>query len=94
MKAGCSFTTHKGGFMSSDKHHRRPRSLGGKSNKRNRVRVDENRHHFWHCLFQNMPGDQIARELNTMWLDSDYITVHKSTLTPRRLRELIEQAKA
>lgn len=75
--------------MSSDRHHRKPRSLGGKSRGHNFVRVDEKRHHIWHMLFDNWSGDKIARELNTMWLDPDYLVVHRSALKPGKVREMV-----
>ncbi len=63
--------------MSSNRHHRRPRSQGGSTNrpKNNVVLVDEKLHYFWHGLFSNMTGDQIAIELNTKWLDPAFKVV-------------------
>lgn len=75
--------------MSSDRHHRKPRSLGGKSSGWNRVRVDEKRHHAWHTLFDNWSGDRIARDINRNWIDPDYVVVHRSVLKPGKLRDLV-----
>ena len=71
--------------MSSNRHHRRPRSQGGTTNKPkgNCVRVDVNKHHFWHSLFDNKPGHLVAKELNTMWLDPAFIVVRRSSLAGR-----------
>ncbi len=67
--------------MSSNLHHRRARSNGGTKNrpKGNCVKVDCKKHYFWHCLFGNMTGAQIANELNTLWLDPAFKVV------PRKL---------
>lgn len=62
--------------MSSNRHHKKPRSLGGGTNHRNCVRVDTKRHYFWHQLFGNMNGWEIAREINHFWLDPDFKVVH------------------
>jgi hypothetical protein len=64
--------------MSGNRHHRCPRSQGGSKNKPvkgNCVVVDAIKHYFWHCLFGNMTGEQIAHELNTKWLDPRFKVV-------------------
>jgi hypothetical protein len=64
--------------MSSNRHHRCPRSHGGTKNKPvrgNCVKVDKDKHHFWHCLFDNLPGEQVMNELNTKWLDPRFKVV-------------------
>jgi hypothetical protein len=63
--------------MSTNIHHRKPRSRGGKTNKYNCVKVDAERHYYWHRLFQNMSGDQIMIEINSIWLDPAYKVVHR-----------------
>ena len=50
-------------------HHKLPRSRGGGTNRWNCCRVDSKRHHFWHCLFGNMTGEEIMREVNGCFLD-------------------------
>jgi hypothetical protein len=62
--------------MSSNRHHRKPRSLGGETNRHNCVMVNARRHYFWHQLFGNMNGWEIAREINTLWLDPEFKVVH------------------
>ena len=61
--------------MSSNRHHRLPRSRGGETNKHNCVRVDEKRHYYWHCLFQNMTGAEIMQDINTNWIDPKFKVV-------------------
>ena len=61
--------------MSSNHHHRRPRSRGGSRHNGNYVKVDAERHHYWHCLFGNMTGEEIMREINTLWLDPRFKVV-------------------
>ena len=66
-------------YMSSNRHHRRPRSQGGTRHKPkgNCVRVDSRLHYYWHCIFGNMTGDRVAHELNTKWLDPAFKVIHK-----------------
>ena len=61
----------------TSKHHRRPRSRGGKDDASNISRVAENKHRAWHLLFGNMEAEAIAREINTHWLDPAYFFVAK-----------------
>lgn len=61
--------------MSRNRHHRRPRSQGGKTNRWNCCKVDSKRHYFWHCLFGNMPADAIMEDINTHWLDPRFKVV-------------------
>ena len=62
------------------KHHRRPKSLGGKDNYDNISRVSTDQHAAWHRLFANMDPYQIARHINLLWLDPDFyfIVRHKA----------------
>ena len=61
--------------MSSNRHHRLARSRGGSTNNHNCVRVDSKRHYYWHALFGNMTGEEIALEINKLWLDPNYKVV-------------------
>jgi hypothetical protein len=76
---------NQGGYVSSNRHHRRPRSQGGTRHypKGNYVKVDEKKHYFWHCLFGNMTGEQIANELNRSWLDPDFVTSRRRHVPSR-----------
>lgn len=53
-------------------HHRKPRSIGGKSDKRNLSCVLVTQHRAWHTLFANCEPDVIARIITETWLDPDY----------------------
>ena len=54
------------------KHHRKPRKLGGKSNKENISYVRVNKHEAWHILFGHRWPEDIARYINNVFLDPDY----------------------
>jgi len=66
--------------MSSNWHHRRPRSRGGRSDEYNMVRVGAIKHYFWHRLFGNLPACVIAQQLNIFWLDPAFVVVSKEEL--------------
>lgn len=55
-----------------DTHHRKPRSLGGDDSPRNLSNVLRVEHEAWHVLFANWSPAQIARTINTYWLDHDF----------------------
>lgn len=59
--------------MRKDKHHRLPKSLGGKRNRDNLVKAPRNKHQAFHFLFsidgRAMTSDEIANELNNVWCD-------------------------
>ena len=56
-----------------DRHHRRPRSKGGSNDERNISIVEQNQHRAYHCLFQNMLPEEVAKVLTKVWVDPDYI---------------------
>ncbi len=56
-----------------DKHHRLPRSIGGKNNPRNISYIPRDLHEAWHRLFKNMTAQQIAQRISEWYLDPDYI---------------------
>ena len=59
-------------------HHRKPRSLGGRREPKNLVRLPHKKHQAWHLLFANFTPQQIADEINRLYLDPDYeIVVRK-----------------
>ena len=66
-------------------HHRKCRSNGGKSTKRNLIEIRDNLHRAWHTLFGNMTPPEIARLISTIYLDPDYQMV--AQLKPRHKRE-------
>lgn len=55
-----------------DKHHRKPRSLGGSNKARNISKVPSHLHKNWHALFKNWTPERIVQEINKYWLDPDY----------------------
>jgi hypothetical protein len=55
-----------------NRHHRKPKSIGGANEPPNTVIVPKNKHDAWHTLFGNMPAQKIFEEINTTWLDPDY----------------------
>jgi len=64
--------------MARNKHHRRPRSLGGDSSRRNISYLDENQHYFYHRLFKNPDGTEmtvpeIVRLLTKKFIDPDWV---------------------
>lgn len=58
-----------------DKHHRKPRSIGGTNEPRNISHVPRNKHEAYHLLFSNCTASQIADILNAYWLDPDFFLV-------------------
>ena len=66
--------------MSSNIHHRCPRSQGGTKRwptKDNCVKIDEKLHYFWHCVVGNKTGDQIMVLMNNLLLDPRYKVVRR-----------------
>ena len=63
-------------------HHRKPRSIGGKSEPRNIIRIPGNKHAAWHLLFSNFQAEEIARLISETYLDPDYtiIAIRKEEL--------------
>ena len=57
------------------KHHRKPRSLGGKTTERNISILSQTKHEAWHTLFQNYSPNEIAYLINTIYLDPDFVFV-------------------
>lgn len=56
----------------TDKHHRKPRSIGGDNSNRNISMVNQKMHRAWHTLFKNKTAYEIAELINEFWLDPDY----------------------
>lgn len=61
-----------------NRHHRLPKSRGGKTNRKNCCKICARRHFFWHCLFGNMTGEEIMYEVNSTMLDPRF----KLTIEP------------
>ena len=66
------------------RHHKKPRSLQGKTNHRNVILIKDNLHRSWHVLFGNMSAPEIANLITSVYLDPDYRMV--AELKPRRKR--------
>ena len=50
-------------------HHKWARSRGGPTNRWNCCKVNSKLHMYWHAMFGNLTGEEIAREINSRWLD-------------------------
>jgi len=65
----------------STKHHRRPRYLFKevKKERRHNNNISKKRcakkHSAWHCIFDVKDVPEIADDLNTIWLDPEYIVI-------------------
>lgn len=66
---------HKHLSKHGDRHHRLPRSRGGKDDDANISRVHAKYHRAFHQLFGNMHADEIARVLTEVWIDPDVYMV-------------------
>ncbi len=55
-----------------DRHHRKPRSIGGGKEKENISILPRKHHEAWHLLFQNWTAEQIAKEINAHYLDPEF----------------------
>jgi len=66
------FRSHNEYHEPKTKHHKRPRSLGGTSERRNISELPKSRHYAWHVLFSNFTPERIAQEINRRYLDPDY----------------------
>ena len=60
--------------MSRDtsRHHRCPRSLGGRSLAKNISKVCSIQHKSWHNLFANYTPQRICRIINKVWIDPSW----------------------
>ena len=60
-----------------NKHHRQQRIFGGTGRttggRKNIVVVNAKKHVAWNILFDGMTPDQIANEINSYWLNPDYV---------------------
>lgn len=72
-----------------DRHHRRPKSLGGGASERNISSVPAKYHRAWHLLFSNDSPQEIARKITEIWIDPDYyvIAIPRKKRKPVRVKE-------
>jgi len=54
------------------KHHRKPRSKGGKTTPENISIVNATQHKAWHTLFFNLDPGEICKIINDTWLDLEF----------------------
>ena len=59
------------------RHHRIPKSKGGTFAPENISNVPHHKHKAFHLLFHNWSVYTIAKILNEVWIDKDYILVVK-----------------
>ncbi|MBI2628345.1 MAG: hypothetical protein HYW71_02910 [Candidatus Niyogibacteria bacterium] len=73
-KADGLFFRHFSSANKNSRHHRRPRSIGGKSGGQNVILVNRDDHWAWHKLFRNFRPDKIVEKINRkfLYLNSDY----------------------
>lgn len=60
------------GVNNVSRHHRKPRSLGGKNSRRNISVVQDKLHEAWHLLFDNCNPEGVAHIITTYWIDSEW----------------------
>jgi hypothetical protein len=58
--------------MDFNKHHRKPKSLGGTGEPRNIIWLPTKKHDAFHLLFANKTPQEIADEISTFYLDPDF----------------------
>lgn len=54
------------------RHHRKPKSQGGRATRENISRIPEKKHRAWHILFADWPVHKIADEINARFIDPDF----------------------
>lgn len=54
------------------KHHKKCKSNGGGSDRKNLSFVQRKAHTHWHALFQNLEAERIAELINKTWLDPEW----------------------
>lgn len=54
------------------KHHRKCKANGGRNHPHNLSLVTKHEHRAWHLLFGTHEAIEIARIINTVWLDTEW----------------------
>lgn len=86
------FTTlRRGESMAKNKHHRKPRSIGGTNDPSNISIVDVKDHIAYHQLFKNMDIHDIVKVLNDTWCDADFRIVAIPKKTARKILRTLAQ---
>lgn len=70
-----------------NKHHRKPRSIGGTDLERNLSYVPVKHHRAWHNIFGNMSAPQIAIKLGKIYPDYFFLAIPKVRLKTIALPE-------
>ena len=55
-----------------ERHHRKPRSIGGGNEEKNTSLVSQIQHRAWHTLFVNFDARTICGIINSLWLDPEH----------------------
>ena len=63
---------HRSPPRGTNRHHRLPKSRGGRDSGQNISVVPVNQHQAWHTMFNNMQAWEIADKINRVWLDPEY----------------------
>jgi len=58
--------------VSYSRHHRKPRSLGGRDDAQNISILPRTNHQAWHTITSNHTPETIAAIINEKYLDPDY----------------------
>jgi len=69
------------------RHHRKMRSLGGKTTKRNVILIKDNLHRAFHQVFGNMTPPEMARLLTEVYIDPDYRMVAELKPKLKRVKD-------
>jgi hypothetical protein len=72
-----------------EKHHRLPRSRGGRDSASNISILELKQHRAWHYLFGNMDAQEAARLLSDVYIDPDYYLV----AIPRKRKKSTQKRK-
>jgi hypothetical protein len=71
------------------RHHRKPTSIGGTSEKRNLSHIPRGQHEAWHLIFSNHTAETICAIINEKYLDPDYkfVCVKRRVPKPKPLKK-------
>jgi hypothetical protein len=57
------------------RHHRKPECFGGDDSRENISYVKDKHHKAFHLLFRNGTPEEIAKQMNEVWLPPEYMFV-------------------
>ena len=57
------------------RHHRKPRCAGGTDAERNISLVKRDHHRAYHMLFDSGTPEIVAKRLNKLWIDPDFVMI-------------------